>query len=75
MIFHLPGPRRPFPDFERPANRALKLSVWPVTALAATPGGRGTGPSYARAAPGHPAAYPKRCLGITVANKTLMTQT
>jgi hypothetical protein len=41
-------------------NYRLKLTGRPVTALAINAGGRGTGPGYARAAPGHPTAYPKR---------------
>ena len=42
------------------SDYALKLSGWPVTALAVNSCGRGTGPGNARAAPGHPAAYRKR---------------
>jgi hypothetical protein len=57
MTLHLPDPRKPSHDLGKPANTALKLSVWPVTALAVDAGGRGTGPGCARAAPGHPAAY------------------
>jgi hypothetical protein len=41
-------------------NYRLKLAGHPVTALAMNAGGRGTGPGCTRAAPGHPAAYPKR---------------
>jgi hypothetical protein len=47
-----------------PPNYRLKLTGHPVTALAINVGGRGTGPSCARAAPGHPAAYPKRYTAI-----------
>ncbi len=57
MILHLPDPRKQSHDFEKPANRALKLTGHPVTALALIAGGRGTGSGHARAASAHPAAY------------------
>jgi hypothetical protein len=42
------------------ANNGMKLPARPVASLAVGSAGGGTSPGSARAAPGLPAAYPKR---------------